>query len=147
MNNARVGPRFDLHFDASEPSVVHRVRRRISHKILAAQFRFNLTKIVEQIIGPAREVSSSTGLISEAPQYVLAHPFESEPVADANRIDNYSRPPRAIYCLVEFTAARVIDSIRKQNDGSPRNLIVSRPSTNLVVRQHFVSSDVDSVVQ
>src|SRR5260370_24667085 len=147
MNNARFGPRFYLHFDASEPPVVRRVRRRISHQILTAQFGFYLTKIVEQIIGPAREVSSSTGLIAKASQYVLSHAFESESVADAYGVNDDACAPRAIYCFVEFSAACVIDSIRKQNDRSPCDLIVSRGPTNFVVRQHFVGSDVDCIVQ
>ena len=147
MNNARIGPRVDSHFDAPEAPVVHGVGRRISHQILAAQFGLYLTKILEQVIGAAREIGPSAGFFAKTPQHVFANAFEPEPVADANRVNNDARAPRSIDGFVEFPAACVVDAIREQDDRSPRNLLIGGAPSNLITRQHFIGGYVDRVVQ
>src|SRR6185295_16064162 len=103
---------------------------------LAAQFGFYLTKIVEQIIGPPREISSPPGLLSETSQNIFPYTFKSESVADANRVNDHACPPRAIYRFIEFPAACVIDTVGEKDDCSSCNLIIGRPATDLVVGQH-----------
>ena len=95
MNYARIGPRVNPNFDTPEAAVVRRVRRRISHQVLAPQFGFYLTKVLEQVIGATREISPSAGFFAEASQHVFAHAFESEAVANAYRVNDDAGAPRA----------------------------------------------------
>src|SRR5262245_39429545 len=96
MNYSRVGTRIDSYFDTAEPSVVHEIRWRICHQILAAKLGFNLAKVVEQVVRAARKIRSAAGFVAEPPKHVLADAFKPKPVADADRINDHTRAPRAI---------------------------------------------------
>src|SRR6185503_4505360 len=116
-------------------------------EILAAQFGFYLTKVLEQVFGAAWKVSTSSGLVAKPAQYVFTHAFESEPVANANRVNDDPRSPRAIDCFVELSAARVIHSIREQDDCPACYLLIRAAPSKLIPRQNFIRRYVYRVVE
>src|SRR5690242_11212531 len=99
-------------------------------------------KIIQHIFGASGEISPAAGFIAQAPEYVLAHTFEPEAVAYADRVNDDSRAPRAIDRFVELAAARVIDTVCQQNDRAPSHLLVRRNTMNLVSSKHFIGGNV-----
>src|SRR6185503_11978601 len=147
MNDLHVRPRGQAHFYATEPTVVRWIRWRIGNEVLAAQFAFYLTKIVQQIIRPVREIGSPACLFAHTPKHVFAHALESEAVADSYRVDDHPGAPRAINGFFELAAAGIVNAVRKQYHRATCNVLITGGASIAVARQHLVSSDVDGVIE